>query len=116
MADILIKNMKMPKEKDDVVILTIQPDGTANVFGRRLLSLLRPSAEIHGLRKGIKTAIELPSHGRLIDADGCGKVLLDKYTEGLDKWDELYRAGYRYALKYFSQAPTIVEASNGSDN
>ena len=57
--------------------------------------------------------IELPDkYGRLIDADECGKVLLDKYTEGLDKWDELYRAGYRYALKYFSQVPTIVEANN----
>ena len=59
----------------------------------------------------------IPSeHGRLIDADECGNVLLDKYTEGLNKWDELYRAGYRYALKYFSQAPTVLEASNGSDN
>ena len=50
-------------------------------------------------------------HGRCIDADECGKVLLDKYTEGLGKWDELYRAGYRYALKYFSQAPTVLGAT-----
>lgn len=61
---------------------------------------------------GTYSSIELPDkYGRLIDADECGKVLFDKYTEGIDKWDDFYSAGFRYALKYFSQAPTIVEAT-----
>ena len=100
MADLLIKGMEMPKE--GTITLEIRHDGAVDFIGNMGSNL--------GRLVDVK-AIALQEHGRLIDADECGKVLLDKYTEGLDKWDDFYRAGYRYALKYFSQAPTILEAS-----
>lgn len=82
-------------------------------YSEEIIRKIYENALIVGIDDAISKAksIELPDkYGRLIDADECGKVLFDKYTEGLGKWDELYSAGYRYALKYFSQAPTVLEA------
>ena len=112
MADLLIKNMEMPKEKDDVVILTIQPDGTTNIFGRRLLSLLRSSAEIHGLRKGITTAQELPPHGRLVDIDKMIAVgRTDYFPVNIQSLDDLADFLESYADLDETDHTVIVPAS-----
>ena len=108
--DILIKNMELPKEKDDVVILMIQPEGTTNVFGRRLLSLLRPSAEIRGLRKGITKAIELPPHGYLGDLSELSMTL---YSELETQTPKTLGEVMKIIKKVFDEAPTVLEANNG---
>ena len=80
MADILIKGLALPKKGDSLMIYVF-PSGTVDYKGFH-------EADTHKT-----TAIELPPHGRLIDAD---------------ELPILYPS--------IKNAPTIVEASNGSDN
>lgn len=89
---ILIKDMKMPKDKD--IILRIDSKGEVYIYGNY-------PTEIY-------EAVELPSHGRLIDVDYA-----DEYA-----YDELELA-YRYLTnweaaramqKIYQTAPTIIPA------
>ena len=53
----------------------------------------------------IKNGTVLPKHGRLVDADA-----LENYIKkDADEWDE-------YALAYFENAPTIIEADKESED
>ena len=96
MADILIKGMELPKDKLEYLHLIIQ-DGkvhTAISCGHLTTDKLN-----------VATAIELPPHGKLKDAD----VIIEStiYCS-----PELHDAVVRRVL----DAPTIVEASNGDNN
>lgn len=92
MADILIKNMAFPTDR--YVILRIDEKGQVYVYGRY-------PTELH-------EAIEIPDHGRLIDADmmereccyGC-KNELHKYGNCID-----------CAL---ANAPTVIPAEESEE-
>jgi hypothetical protein len=84
MADILIKGMEMPKGFTDV---RIYADG--RVISRTLLSF----------GEEIATAVPVPDHGRLIDAD----ALIRDWPTGLVKTADV-----------INNAPTIIPA-DGKD-
>ncbi len=93
MSDILIKNMEMPKEGCHHT-LSIYADGSVEIGS-----------------KNNYMAIELPPHGRLIDAD--------KLAKSLELWG--YSAVDRYCTmtisnaivkEILSQAPTVLEANH----
>lgn len=89
---VLIKGMEMPNKKSGAVLI-IYPDGKCAVEDGAILQ-----------------AVELPPHGRLIDADALIVDLMDRGVEGLqtDDWYEIKQA--------VEDAPTIVEADEGEDN
>lgn len=86
---VLVKGMEMPDKATTIVIF---PEGKARVF-----------------RQDIDhdewlTAIEVPKHGRLIDADAlekCGEIV---------KQDQGYYYVKGVALTSIYNAPTIIEA------
>lgn len=88
--DILIKNMELPLEER--IQLSIYPNGI--VVNHSTLKI----------EKNRTTAIELPEHGRLLDAD------------------EIVRMAEQQSIIHFSamsavrQVRTFMEATNGSDN
>ena len=86
MSDILIKNMKMPTKGYRLIL--VHADGTVQTTD------------------GETTAIPMPEHGRLIDAD----ALLKKCEFVCTDDDEDIRA-VRYSI--IENAPTIIPASEG---
>ena len=105
MADILIKNMKMPSDENHSVVLVFGKDGFEEA--RDSYSALK----IEGI-----TAVALPEHhGLLGDLDEISNKLLGK---GLTRF---FVREKRYltigdARKIIENAPVIVEASDGTDN
>lgn len=111
MSEILIKGMELPKE-DDIVIMTLDSNGRVNVFGRRLLSLLSPHAEIHGLRSAMTEAIALPEHGRLGDLDALAEYIKNVYCKDCKRSKVMCKAcEYGDIIDEIEDAPTIIEAS-----
>ena len=94
MADILIKGLALPKNYP--YRLSIEADGTVteHTIGAKA------------------TAIELPSHGRLVDKD----AILDAYNKELYYWQESPQTAHDELVHIVNNAPTIVEANYGSDN
>ena len=92
MSDLLIKGVEMPKDK--AVAVVIHPDGTAytaEMFAGVCTEYLSDC-----------TAVPVPAHGRLIDAD----ALKENWTHrDLD----LFSQGWGY-LKDLNRAPTIIPA------
>lgn len=92
MADILIKNMEMPKEMECVEILLFYNGHCA--FRK------------HERDEWVEAwAVALPEHhGRLIDAD---KILAEKKKKanGLWEWEQAY------LISAINSAPVIVEAT-----
>lgn len=78
---ILIKGLNIPK--DDELILRITPDGK-----------VAPYDKLFGYRNKYK-AIDIPSHGRLIDAD---KMVKEYHNGSFD------------VVKVVKAMPTIIEA------
>lgn len=92
MSDILIKNMEMPKDYKYVDVRIFR-DGTATTAS---------SEEPFYKRMDV---IELPKHGRLIDADAMNEKYGDWYTE------EGTEEGFIGTLKYLiAEQPIIIEA------
>ena len=87
MSDILIKNMEMPTEGERLN-LTILSDGSVIEHFRN------ESGKWSSYRTAGVKAIEVPTHGRLIDAD----ILRMKYEYGDGR-------------KKVDESPTILEAS-----
>lgn len=90
MSDILIKNMEIPKDYKYVDV-RIFCDGTATTA----------SAEEPFYKK--MDVVEVPPHGRLIDADAlekCGEIV---------KQDQGYYYVKGIALTSIYNAPTIIE-------
>ena len=92
MADILIKNMRLPRNIDFKIRL--EPNGDCTI-------------EHGGLLPYITSAIELPPHGRLISDTALLHTLThlkgatEHDTELLKEFEKMVR-----------ECPTIVEASN----
>ena len=88
---VLIKGVEMPNKKSGAVLI-IYPDGKCAVEDGSILQ-----------------AVELPPHGRLIDADALIVDLMDRGVEGLqtDDWHEIQQA--------VEDAPTIIEAEEGEE-
>ena len=87
MSDLLIKNMYMPT--DDVLRIEIYPDGKVRRIVGWAISEKRDS-----------TAVEVPPHGRLIDAD----ELIEKVLDG-------DRPNYGTVVRFIQEAPVILEAT-----
>ena len=85
--DLLIKNMYMPT--DDVLRIEIYPDGQVRRIVGWAISEKRDS-----------TAVEVPPHGRLIDAD----ELIEKVLDG-------DRPNYGTVVRFIQEAPVILEAT-----
>lgn len=101
--DILIKNMEMPKG-DIPLVLIINSDGSVDEIDG--------SDEINATDA---KAIEIPPHGRLIDAD----VLIKRNRESKGLLEEfkgdptLVNVGYKsviWEIKDLENAPTVLEA------
>jgi len=88
---IIIKGMAMPKWEDGKELtLRIMPDGTV--------------IDINGNRNPDAEAKELPTHGRLIDADALEEEPCD-VVENMEWYSE---SGYSHIQ--IQNAPTIIEA------
>lgn len=94
--DVLIKNMTLPTE-DEQVNITILSDGSVIEHFRN------ESGKWSSYRSGGVTAIELPPHGRLIDAD----MLFQTY----DGFSEDYYERLGEIRDTIINAPTVLEAS-----
>ena len=109
MADILIKNMEMPKSCAECPMQYVGEERTAcflmNCYNKIFIEK-RPSW---------CPLVELPPHGRLTDADALSNRLLGEGIGNLliHRKQRLTVGDVRTILE---NAPTIVEASNGSDN
>jgi len=93
MADILIKGLSVSDLKRGESII-INQQGTVYINS--------PNEFVY---KG--TAIELRSHGRLVDKD----AILDAYNKELYYWQESPRTAHDELVHIVNNAPTIVEAS-----
>jgi hypothetical protein len=92
MSDVLIKDMEIPKDYKYVDVRIFR-DGTATIS----------SAEEPFYKK--MDVIELPPHGKLIDADAMNEKYGDWYTE------EGTEEGFIGTLKYLiAEQPIIIEA------
>ena len=108
---IYISGVDLPKDSEHILSITINHDGTVY----RNLDLKC---------KTIATAISVPPHGRLIDADALRQSLGESIDE-CNKWADEVEGGEMYArvsqsLGTFVEcslrvkaAPTIIEAEEG---
>lgn len=93
---ILIKGHSLPKDREHYLI-QINADGTIyDAVGRGIVGV----------------AVELPPHGRLIDADAVTNAAMEDILmwedAGYDR--DAYRA---FLANYIEDAPTIIEAEEG---
>lgn len=96
---ILIKGMEMPKDGD---VLTVKKDVDGKIYIKQSRTL-GYSAEL----------IELPPHGRLIDADSL-KETLDYYIREAGWSDEINEALTWVRDEFIDHEPTIIEAEEVS--
>ena len=96
--DLMIKGMYMPKG-DEILRLEILPNGQVNRIIGWAISEKRDAK-----------AIELPPHGRLIDADAFFKRLQKQTMELWGKKSKEYQY-FLDVMDMVKNAPTIVEAS-----
>ena len=96
MADILIKNIEMPKDFTDGLILTITGGIAYDVTHGKELE-----------------AIELPPHGRLVELKGVVQVLYETHCANCRHPDECSPNWCHVGMliEKFKNAPTVVEAS-----
>lgn len=87
---VLIKGMEMPK--CEPLMIRITPDGEVHYVGAVGQSVKRTKA------------IEIPPHGRLIDADALTELVETEFRN----WEEDYDASQ--FLGDIEDAPTIIEA------
>lgn len=105
MADILIPNMKMPTGEKDFLEIILFGDGSVGL-----------KDDLMGINKHTDKAIELPSHGRLVDAD---KILTESGYDPMmfqPKYGGDHRTQYDTLMGYeilgiIEDAPTVVEAT-----
>ncbi len=98
MADILIRGMEIPTNRD--VTIRIDPNGEVYVYGTYPTMLLR--------------AVTLPEgYGRLIDADALRKEFQEP-----ENWNDFAQTVYHITGIWatIDTAPTIVPAEGGSAN
>ena len=90
MADILIKNIEIPRNTPSRIYLF--PNGTVNLNGEDIDA----------------KAIELPPHGRLGDLDALERKVIEEADYPSYEWSR--------AIDQIRNEPTVLEASNGTDN
>ena len=88
MSEILIKGMALPKPSTHPITLSIYPNG--NIYIHHELSAYK--------------AIEVPPHGRLVDADSVKKIIRNEVSSDCDEC-----VGYTCGL--IDEMPTVIEAS-----
>lgn len=96
MADLLITNIGMPTERESLN-LTILSDGSV------IEHFKNESGKWSSYRSGGVKAIEVPTHGRLIDADVIGNRLREQHVFSMPttcKIDSIIK-----------NAPTVLEAT-----
>ena len=91
---ILIKGMEMPKNEELIIICS---DGTVEMTNN------------DGCRVYEQKAIELPSHGRLIDADAMEKEVCGGCKHGEHKYENCIDCA-------LANAPTIIESEREDDS
>ena len=90
MSDLLIRGMEMPKNLG--VSVTIYPDG-------RVIRYLG-----YGAKEQLGTAVPVPTHGRLIEAEPIMKFIADGLNSGEYGYDQIK------VLTEIQYAPTIIPA------
>ena len=108
MMDILITNIDFPKGKE-ALALEVNRHGEVFVFYRD-----EASGRVAPLKRRESNAIEIPPHGRLIDADELEGILDE--VNGYGGASEITYKKMIEILHDETLSPTVVEASNGSDN
>ena len=96
MSDILIKSMEMPTE-DGRLCIDIYPDGKVCI-----------ALDLEC--KQVATAVPVPPHGRLIDADALCMKLKMMYAKAFGEGNTAYHAAYRSLERVVSHEPTIIPA------
>lgn len=91
MAELLIDNMRLPK----------------NLYGAHVI--IKPNGDVQDYLNGavFAKATQLPSHGRLIDADELMKKIREEADYPSHEWCT--------AIDQIRNAPTIVEASDKTE-
>jgi len=100
MADILIKNMELPKDRG--LFLMISSEGII----QKQVGRAENGYPIYNIVKEA-TAIELPSHGRLVDES----VILDRVQALLKEKSWMYASHAQEIIDIIRNAPTVIEAS-----
>ena len=95
--DILIKNTELPKDSSYQLILTVQHDGSVSVEGESFIRAI---------------AIELPPHGRCIDAEEFSKRVLERWhTADKEKEKLISEIIADIIVPIIASTPTVIEAS-----
>lgn len=101
MAEILIKNMEMPKDMSNPLHISIFSNG---------------SVWITHEGKTEAKAQELPPHGRLGDLDALAENIKDVYCNDCKRFKVMCKAcKYGDILYEIEDAPTVIEASKETE-
>ena len=95
MADILIKGMELPPKGCYIAIYSNGQVRMVSPYSK--MEMMPPNA----------TAIELPSHGRLVDES----VILDRVQALLKEKSWMYASHAQEIIDIIRNAPTVIEAS-----
>ena len=113
--DILIKGMKMPKNCDECRIMVFEDTNCAPELycGCPIVFQAHPQGIDH--RPDYCPLVPLPKHGRLIDADGMIRKLIEngKRVFGSDNIPEC--SSLSIMRDYVESAPTVIEAEEDTD-
>lgn len=110
MADILIKGMEMPK---CCGVCPLRVDGLHTFQCMRLLGRAY-TYELAEQRQEDCPLVEIPPHGRIIDADLAIKNLDKYYCKECDNWNgvKCKTCDHYWAMQVLEDAPTVLEANN----
>ena len=107
---IIIKGMGMPESCEDCSAQIIDPTGGASGCAVNHSIILRKRGE---RRPAECPLVEVPKHGRLIDADALRVGMYHEAFETdseLQRWDSGCWVRYRMFENHMGNAPTIIEA------
>ena len=118
---ILIKGMEMPHDCEECKLCVIIPVGDYEIL-RKCVALNRRAEYV--IRRKDCPLVELPPHGRLIDADEISKhkyatipPYRKEYSDGKPKSEDeviAFKFGWNDAIDAIvANAPTIIEAEGG---
>lgn len=105
---ILIKGIEMPKEPDEMIELAIFGDGKTVKTGESWRSPVDGKC-YYGTSEDMNTysALTVPAHGRLIDADG--KAFPTPHRNPSND----YMKGWNACLRSVQQQPIVIPAEGG---
>lgn len=107
---ILIPGMTLPKD-GEMLVLCVGYNG-------KVLHPIEFATEDFLFAETGKTAIELPPHGRLIDADALRRTMYHEAFETdspMQKWDSGCWIRYKLFERMEEAAPTIIPADREED-